>query len=321
MSDEQSRFTEGGRSIIWQAVMDSLNDHRRDGIRTSGLFIKFESWQPAGHWEPGMPDTPGIPEDDIQALIANIAADVCKRVETALDGVDPARETRGDAAPPKPQSASERARARWESAVCTCRHLDGEGKKCPACLRAAETGAALVESALSSRHKVAEPSAGDIIEGRVKHVDVKDGELPDSGDTYVRVAVCRLCGEEHGLADGDVAEGHLCRRCYAQMGPESEEDRSTGPDQTDRETIDELREALEAGMAVARLDLAEVSVSATEEEKAEGVCSVDVEIPLEAGAYAQHTGPMEVEGEGVKTAPVRYVKIKAPWKPDQEADD
>lgn len=105
----QDRLTEGGRSIVWKAVMDSLNAHRRDGALARGLFIKFERWTGGfgDHWEPGMPDEPSLITDaDIQKLIADIAADVCRRVEEALDCIDP-RE------PAKPPSAADKAKQRW----------------------------------------------------------------------------------------------------------------------------------------------------------------------------------------------------------------
>ena len=88
----QDRLTEGGRSIVWKAVMDSLNAHRRQGmVFKTKLFLKFERWGVGVEdlWEPGMPDKPGIPEETIQAFVADIAADVCKRVEEALDRIDP----------------------------------------------------------------------------------------------------------------------------------------------------------------------------------------------------------------------------------------
>lgn len=129
----QDRLTEGGRSLVWRAVADSLNAHRRTGALARGLFLKFESWEASsGSWEPGMPDEPAISEEAIQNLIADIAADVCKRVEAALDRIDP-RE------PPKPPSAADRARSRW----------------------------------------VARPSPDPGV--------LKDGELPDTGQTYERI--------------------------------------------------------------------------------------------------------------------------------------
>ena len=140
----QDRFSEGGRGIVWKAVMDSLNAHRRRGVFTSGTYLKFESWRaPFDDWKPGDPDPGGLEEEDIQTFIADIAADVCKRVEEALDAIDPQRETRGESRPKL--SAAERAKKAWKKAW---RPVD----------------------------------MGDVLEGRVPTEDVKSGledELED----------------------------------------------------------------------------------------------------------------------------------------------
>jgi hypothetical protein len=115
----QNRFTEGGRSIVWKAVQEALNGHRRRDPLAKGLFLKFEriDWSADSQkpdwwedWEPGQPDKPQLSEDDIQAFIADIAADVCRRVEETLDKIDPR-----EAEKPVEKSAEEKAKERWVS--------------------------------------------------------------------------------------------------------------------------------------------------------------------------------------------------------------
>jgi hypothetical protein len=115
----QDRFTEGGRNIVWKAVQEALNGHRRRDPLAKGLFLKFEriDWSADSQkpdwwedWEPGQPDKPQLSEDDIQAFIADIAADVCRRVEETLDKIDPR-----EAPEPVEKSAEEKAKERWVS--------------------------------------------------------------------------------------------------------------------------------------------------------------------------------------------------------------
>lgn len=112
----QDRFSEGGRSIVWRAVMDTLNGRRRESPLAQGLFIKFEAWRGTlDPWKPGDPDDVHgrIREDEIQALIADIAVEVCRRVEEALDAIDPPK-------PAKAVSATDKAKSRWVGPGVLC---------------------------------------------------------------------------------------------------------------------------------------------------------------------------------------------------------
>jgi hypothetical protein len=124
----QDRLTEGGRSIVWKAVQEALEAHReRSGPSTvarlrealkvgsaatrqsyGGLAVSFQRLEGWGGeaWQPGDPDG-GPTEQEIQKLIADIAADTCRRVEEALDQLDPPE--------PVVKSAAARARKAWSA--------------------------------------------------------------------------------------------------------------------------------------------------------------------------------------------------------------